>query len=135
MDVDLRRLLSQAEDGYLIPCRRDDGTTDLMAQASNGDTLLHVAVGLRDVHAIHYLLKAGLDINAKGDYHATPLYNASASGDIGIVALLLKLGADPNIPDHRGSFPHDILFSHLKHLPDHFLHKLSTWIRDNSPKY
>jgi ankyrin repeat protein len=134
MNVYLRKLLRQAEEGYMIPIRRDDGTIDLMARSSNGDTLLHVAVGQRDFLAIEYLLKAGLDINAKGDFHATPLYEAAAHGDIGLVGLLLKLGADPNIPDHLGTLPHDILFWKIERLPADFLQKLSTWIHTNTPK-
>jgi Ankyrin repeats (3 copies) len=134
MNVYLRKLVRQAEEGYMIPIWRDDGTIDLMARGSNGDTLLHVAVGQRDFHAIEYLLKAGLDINAKGDYHATPLYEAAARGDIGLCGLLLQLGADPNIPDHRGTLPHDILFWKIKQLPAEFLLKLSTWFLTNDSK-
>ena len=133
MNVTLRKLLRQADEGYMIPIRRDDGSIDLMARACNGDTLLHVAVGQRDFHAIEYLLKAGLDINAKGDYHATPLYEAAASGDIGLVGFLLQLGADPSIPDHRGTLPHDILFRSIGRLPVDLLLKLSAWMRSNTP--
>jgi ankyrin repeat protein len=104
-----------------------------MARASNGDTLLHVAVGHRDFPAIDYLLNAGLDINAKGDYHATPLYQAASCGDTGLVGYLLQRGADPNIPDHRGTLPHDILFWSIKRLPEEHLLKLSSWIRANTP--
>lgn len=58
MESTLDSILDQAEEGYLIPCRRDDNTIDLLARASNGDTLLHVAVGMRDFSAIRRLLEA-----------------------------------------------------------------------------
>jgi len=135
MTLDLTELLDQAEEGYLIPCRREDGTTDILARATNGDTLLHVAVGQRDFAAIRHLVDAGLDVNAKGDYHETPLYSAAARADIGIIGLLLQLGVDPNIPDHRGELPCETLLWHLKQLPEDFLHKASDWISENSPKH
>lgn len=129
--VDLEELLDQAEEGYLIPCRGEDGTFNLHARASNGDTLLHVAVGRRSFDEIRYLVQAGLDLNAQGDYHETPLYSAAASGDVGLVGLLLQLGADPNIPDHRGSLPVEVLFSKLKRLSESSLLRLSEWIVEN----
>ncbi|MFN0128629.1 MAG: ankyrin repeat domain-containing protein [Verrucomicrobiales bacterium] len=126
--MDLEALYDQAEEGYLIPCRRGDGTLDLHARAANGDTMLHVAVGRRDFNAIRYLLEAGLDVNAQGDYHETPIYSAAASHDIGLVGFLLQMGADPNIPDHRGTFPAEALFSRLKRLPESSLLRLSQWM-------
>ena len=129
--MDLEALFDHAEEGYLISCRRDDGTIDIRAQAGNGDTLLHVAVGRRDFEAIRYFLEAGLDIDAEGDYHETPLYSAAASGDVGLVGFLLRLGADPSLPDHRGDLPADVLFRKLKNLSEPCLLRLSKWMCAN----
>ena len=134
MTLDLTSLLDQAEDGYLIPCRKEDGTTDIHARATSGDTLLHVAVGQRDFAAIRYLAEAGLDINARGDFYQTPFYSATRTGDFGLIGLLLQLGADPNIPDHLGDLPCDMLFSRLKQCPENYLEELSSWIGSNSSK-
>ena len=134
MALDLTYLLDQAEDGYLIPCRKEDGTTDIHARATSGDTLLHVAVGQRDFSAIRHLAEAGLDINARGDFYQTPFYSAARTGDFGIIGLLLQLGADPSIPDHLGDLPCDMLFSRLKQCPEDFLMGLSSWIDSNSAK-
>jgi ankyrin repeat protein len=123
--MDLEALCNQAQEGYLIPCRRDDGTLDLHARATNGDTMLHVAVGRRDFDAIRYLLGAGLDVNAQGDYHETPIYSAAAYQDIGLIGFLLQMGADPSIPDHRGTLPAEALFSRLKRLSESSLLRLS----------
>jgi ankyrin repeat protein len=126
--MDLEALFDNAEEGYLIPCRRDDGTIDFHARAGNGDTLLHVAVGRRDFEAIRYFVEAGLDVNAKGDYHETPLYSAAAHKDIGLVGFLLQLGADPSVPDHQGDLPADVLFRKLKRLSEPCLLHLSKWM-------
>lgn len=134
LKFDLEGLLDQAEEGYLIPCRRDNGSTDLHAQASNGDTLLHVAVGQRDFAAIRYLLNAGLDINSKGDFHMTPLrYATMGRGDIGMLGFLMQHGADPTIPDCFGMQPGDALLQMIREFPEDFLSRLSDWMHENAP--
>ncbi|WP_193214893.1 ankyrin repeat domain-containing protein [Luteolibacter marinus] len=122
---EIDELLDQAEEGYMIPCRSEKGRVDLHARAVNGDTLLHVAVGARNFTAIRLLLDAGIDINSQGDYHETPLFAAAASCDLGLVGFLLQLGADPKIPDHRGTLPVDALLYRLKGLPEEELQRLS----------
>ena len=132
MKPKLRALLRQAEEGYLIPCLKEDGSIDLFARASSGDTLLHVAVGQRDLATIRFLLEAGLDINARGDLFETPLYSAASRGDLGLVAFLLRNGADPEISNNLGELPVDRLFDRMKKMPEDFLQKLSKWIQRNS---
>ena len=107
MAYDLSDLLEYASEssGYYIPCFKDDGSVDLLATSSCGDTLLHAAVGMGAPEAVRYLVEAGLNINSRGDYLATPLYQAAASEDIGMTRLLLELGADSLIPDYRGHIP------------------------------
>jgi hypothetical protein len=131
MSYDITSILDQAEEGYLIPCRSEDGTIDLFARSTCGDTLLHVAVGQCDLAAIRYLLEAGLDINTRGDYLATPLFQASLGGNIAMVGILLQLGADPEIPDHRGWMPSDLLLRGIKRMPYEYLEELLQWSIDH----
>jgi ankyrin repeat protein len=133
MKINLTDLLKQAEEGYLIPCYNKFGEINLFARATTGDSLLHVAVGRRNIGELRYLLDKKLDINLKGDYFATPLYQAAANGDVGMVGLLLILGADPSIPDHRGDLPKDVLFRKIGQLPESFLEDLLIWCNDKLP--
>ncbi len=111
MNHDLSELIEHASEvGYAIPCIKDDGSVDLLAKSYCGDTLLHVAVGQEKPDAVKYLVNAGLDINARGDFFETPLYKASVSGQVIMIELLLKLGADPNIPNHLGELPSEAHF-------------------------
>jgi len=105
MSVHLHQLLDQAEDGYLIPCRNEEGDVDLFARATSGDTLLHVAVGRHRADEVKYLIDQGLDINARGDFFGTPLHLAASSGDLAMIGMLMMLGADKDIPDHLGTLP------------------------------
>jgi ankyrin repeat protein len=107
MNYDITELLDHAEEGYQIPCYKDDGSVDLFAKSHCGDTLLHVAVGRQEPEAVRYLVNQGLDINAQGDFFETPLYLASSFAHTAIVDLLFQLGADPDIPDHLGELPAD----------------------------
>ena len=83
----------------------------IFANIGEGDmyTPLHVAtVGWSDepidetIETISILLDLGADINARGGYGRTPIWNASNSLDIEVVRFLLERGADPTIPDEGG---------------------------------
>ena len=133
MKIDLKPLLKQAEEGYLIPCYDFDGKVNLFARSHSGDTLLHVAVGRRNLEEVRYLVAKGVDINTKGDFFATPLYQAARDCDVGMVGFLLKLGADPDIPDHLGEFPKDVLLRKIGELSESHLEHCRTWpIRGSS---
>ena len=127
MKLDIEDLTRQAEEGYSIPCRSGRKKVDVFARSSCGDTFLHVAVARQNIKEITYLIELGLDINMRGDYLATPLYQACASGDVAIAGLLLKYGADPSIPDHRGDLPRDALFRKIEALPLPYLESLLIW--------
>jgi ankyrin repeat protein len=101
----ITELLDQAEQGYFIPCRKKNRAIDLFAKSFCGDTLLHVAVGRSNADEIKYLLKKGLDINARGDFRETPLFCAARSKADAIVDLLLSEGADPSIRSYWGDLP------------------------------
>lgn len=105
MNVLLHELLDQAEDGYLIPCRDEDGNVDLFAKAGSGDTLLHVAVGRGRADEAMHLIGLGLDVNARGDFLTTPLHLACSSGDLAMIGVLMMAGADKSVPDSLGQLP------------------------------
>ncbi len=122
--MDLSDLLDQAENGYQIPCQKENGDIDLFAKSYSGDTLLHVAVVRKCLKEIRFLVEEGLDIDARGDFWETPLYVAVSTGDIALIAILLKLGADPKIPNHLGVLPGDLFFEQMKKWTDVFVEDL-----------
>jgi ankyrin repeat protein len=56
-------------------------------------------------HAIELLLRAGFDINSSDEDSYTPLIWACLYGDLSLVKLYLKLGANPNITKKQGRSP------------------------------
>lgn len=71
------------------------------ARSSYGDPVLHYAAGLQQPNAeiIEALIMAGAHVNAMDRFSSTPLLKAFNSGDIGVVEMLLKYGAEPNVQD------------------------------------
>jgi ankyrin repeat protein len=69
------------------------------------DTIaLHLAVGKRNMPALHWLLAHGVAVNAKRpmwDCSHTALHMTAERGEIEIARLLLDAGADPNIRDDK----------------------------------
>ncbi len=102
---DLDGLLDHAEESYRIPCRDKAGNPDYNAVNTLGDNLLHAAVGQDIPEVIRFLVRQGLDINARGDLYDTPLLLAYSLGKHEIVKLLIELGADPHLPDYSGKVP------------------------------
>lgn len=70
--------------------------------APDGDTCLHVAARRGDVRAAELLIKAGVDINRKGDMSCTPLHCAKTKE---MVMLLLANGAATDIVNEFGRSP------------------------------
>jgi ankyrin repeat protein len=82
-------------------------------------TPIHEAAWTGDIEAVRALVRAGADINAPDALGGTPLYWAARGGHaIGphqcrgeaperaaVIAALLELGADPNVPDRRPRIP------------------------------
>jgi ankyrin repeat protein len=78
----------------------------LRKRDSLGNTLLHYAATHGNTDLIKFMVEQGADINARGDLERTPLQLAVADNqDAKAVSSLLKLGADPNIPDKDGKTP------------------------------
>lgn len=68
-------------------------------------TMLHVAAAANRGVNIPYLLKQGLDIDAKDADGGTPLMLAAANGAMNALEVLLDAGADTEAADPRGFTP------------------------------
>jgi hypothetical protein len=74
-----------------------------------GNTPLLLAVRSKHIDIVSYLLEqAGANINATDDNGCSCLHVAALLGDIDIVTLLLKSGADPTKTDKFGKKPFDV---------------------------
>ncbi len=51
---------------------------------------------------VEYLLDVGIPVTARNDAGWTAILNATESGNVDVVALLLEHGADPNSADAFG---------------------------------
>ena len=71
-----------------------------------GFTALHYAVRDGYADAVALLLDAGMDVNKRSDGDkSTPLVVATLNGQYDIATMLLKRGADPNLPGDDGVTP------------------------------
>ncbi|XP_040512013.1 ankyrin repeat domain-containing protein 31 isoform X5 [Gallus gallus] len=68
-----------------------------------GWTALHEASLEGHYQIAKELLKAGADVNARGDEQITPLLNAVKEGHYKVAALLLHYGADPLLKNEMGT--------------------------------
>ena len=72
-----------------------------------GDLCLHAAIhGQCSTESIQKITEHGAHVNAVNNDGATPLSLACSQGQAESVALLLRLGADPNIADADGETKH-----------------------------
>jgi ankyrin repeat protein len=69
------------------------------------DQELIVAAVFDSLPEVSRLLRAGADVNVKGDLDKTPLHQASANGNLPVVNELLEHGADVNAKDVDGDTP------------------------------
>ena len=68
----------------------------------DGDTCLHIAARRGDIRSIELLLKAGLNINDRGDMGTTPLHCAKTQE---VIEFLVANGASVDIRDEFGRLP------------------------------
>ena len=71
------------------------------AQNWRDDTpLLHWAAGdMSDTEILRVLLKAGADVNAQNQWGNTPLHLAAKRGNVAVIRMLRKVGANPKVRD------------------------------------
>jgi ankyrin repeat protein len=58
-----------------------------------GDSCLHIAAARENIKVLDFLIKAGLDINRKGDMGNTCLHYAKKTGNVKLIEFLLSRGA------------------------------------------
>jgi hypothetical protein len=68
--------------------------SDLNATNLEGENALHVAVRWDDLDAARELIEAGIRLNQHGDLGETPLHTACYKGNLEMVELLVRAGAD-----------------------------------------
>ncbi|MDP1609677.1 MAG: ankyrin repeat domain-containing protein [Sulfuritalea sp.] len=71
-------------------------------------SLLSIAAQSEFIDLIELLLARGADINGRGD-DGTPLYWAVAAGKVSVALLLVKKGANVNLPRSDGLTPIDVI--------------------------
>jgi hypothetical protein len=99
---DLENLLNN-----LFVALRKDREAAINQSLVNGDCLVHFLCRKAYCPAVHLVVQSGIDVNLKGSGDMTPLHCAAFGKSDAIVDLLLRAGADPNIPDAIGRLPED----------------------------
>jgi ankyrin repeat protein len=84
------------------PC---DPIDPLTYRRPDGDTCLHIAAHRGNRRAVELLLKAGLDVDDRGDMGCTALHYAEYAKARDVVALLLAYGASREIRNEFGKLP------------------------------
>ncbi|XP_066301845.1 protein fem-1 homolog CG6966-like [Branchiostoma lanceolatum] len=86
---------------------------DMKVRSAAGDSALYLAVygctssHQTDLSLVRILIDAGCDVNAANDRGNTPLHQAAMSGNIPLIKLLLKHGADPYVANSANILPID----------------------------
>ena len=91
---------------HLVNYESDDPDfpiSPLTYRDSNGDYLLHIAAQSGDLETIKLLLKAGTDVNQRGDMGCTALHYARLKDNEELADFLVRNGASADI---RNDFGH-----------------------------
>ncbi|WP_174516717.1 ankyrin repeat domain-containing protein [Wolbachia endosymbiont of Cardiocondyla obscurior] len=73
---------------------------------SEQDSLLHLAAMIGEVNAVRYLIRKGIDVNARNALHHTPLHLAAGIGHGNVVKILVEEGnAEIDVFDARNQTP------------------------------
>ena len=81
---------------------RQEVALNLSAETNaKGDTFLHVAADYNCAAVAEALVKAGCDCNARGARGATPCHYAVIRGHANVAAVLVKGGAQIDLPDEQ----------------------------------
>ena len=90
--------------------RNTDGIVLLQVGANQaivdlyGNTWLHYAAsGVGEKEALQVIIDHGADVNAKNKLNHTALMLASGNGNVDVMNMLIKTGADPDIEDANGN--------------------------------
>ena len=76
---------------------------------ADGDTPLHVAAIRNDTAIAEELIKAGADVNARGEHGYTPLHEAFEQNRPEMVSLLMAHGADVSIRNDDDLTPRELM--------------------------
>ena len=98
---------------------------DVNIKTEDGSTLLHLVSSkpipehissssvlehLSYIGLVAMFISNGVDVNVKNNENITPLHFAAERGEIGVIKILLKLGAYANAIDAKGFKPYDWAF-------------------------
>ncbi len=73
---------------------------------SEQDSLLHLAAMIGEINAVRYLIRKGIDVNARNALHHTPLHLAAGIGHENVVKILVEEGkAEIDVFDARNQTP------------------------------
>ncbi|WP_341815819.1 MULTISPECIES: ankyrin repeat domain-containing protein [unclassified Wolbachia] len=73
---------------------------------SEQDSLLHLAAMIGEINAVRYLIRKGIDVNARNALHHTPLHLAAGIGHAEVVKILIREGnAEIEVFDARNQTP------------------------------
>ncbi|PKL16548.1 MAG: hypothetical protein CVV49_15700 [Spirochaetae bacterium HGW-Spirochaetae-5] len=78
------------------------------ARSLYADLYLNESIEAKDLRKTGLLLSIGADIKRKDINDDTPLHIASKTGDVQIIKLLLKYGADKNAKNRQSKIPADL---------------------------
>ncbi|MEO0588049.1 MAG: ankyrin repeat domain-containing protein [Planctomycetota bacterium] len=83
---------------------------DVNVRDSQGFTPLHFAVQSHDADAAATLIELGAEIDPQDAFGNSPLWRAcmESRGRGELIQLLLRAGADPDLPNRNGKSPRDV---------------------------